>query len=215
MRTTPLLRIARVGIRQRFRPEFSYAGDEIFTFRITAVSDLPDPKLSDYADALFAVQMKCMPLDSTDAEKDEFVISAYLPAFAKRVFQDSAYIGPWNRGTVRLKEFSEVPEMAAIQRVDTVGDLESPVFFAELIECEFDRGRALRPGGMIRYDVPSLDEQARLAMITGMAESLRAHDIELVVVPFPFKEEIVGGPEQRPGVYEVFGQRRKLDSGSA
>lgn len=122
---TPILGSALRGMAQE--PEASPV-----SARIAIVSAIPDPAEAPYEDCL--THIKIVPeLDGAGLTKGKPVV-AIMWAFRARESQEPAQLGVGDLVELRITPFEKVEDKyGQIMRVDDTGDIDSPVYWAELI----------------------------------------------------------------------------------
>jgi len=178
--------------------------EEVIEGVILEVSTYPDPKEADYRNCLYSCLIKATNLP--DAPE----MAVYFWAFKNRELTETSRFYPKLNLRFRVRNLELVPEQKTAKRADNLTKIDVPVFAGEFVSAVIDKNHSLRPSKFKKLETPvdRMDEQVE--MLIHMHKTLEKKGIKLLIVPFPFKEEIVDAKEVRPGSKAFLSTRGKL-----
>ncbi len=175
------------------------------TVRILEKSPIPDPQTARYRDCLYTATAEVVGPERYAGQGVQLV----LWAFRDRRLTDSAFLRSGDLATVKLLPYGEVAEVASVQLADTVSDIERPLMFAAALRRAGAADR--EPSETVEATEPNHDVAAQFEMLLHMRERLGRRGVELVLVPFPFREQVDGRFQfEDPAHRRFIGRRDEL-----
>jgi len=178
--------------------------NEVIEGLVLEVSAYPDPKTADYKNCLYSCLIKVTSLP------EEPEVAVYFWAFKNRKLTETSRFYPKLNLRFKLHSMESSVEYKTSRRADNLTRFDVPIFAGEFISAVIDKNHFHRSSKFTRLEAPvdRIDEQIR--MLVHMSESMKKKGISFLIVPYPFKEEIVDAKEVRPGSKAFLGTRGKL-----
>ena len=178
--------------------------NEVIEGLVLEVSAYPDPKTADYQNCLYSCLIKVTSLP------DEPEVAVYFWAFKNRELTETSRFYPRLKLRFKLHDMQSLAEYKTSRRADNLARFDVPIFAGEFVSAVIDKNNYRRSSKFTRLEAPvdRIDEQVR--MLVHMNETLEQKGIKFLIVPYPFKEEIVDAEEVRPGSKGFLGARKKL-----
>lgn len=177
-------------IAPNISPEFVVEGT------ISRVSSFPEPSKAEYKECCFSTVIKTQNLS------ENLELNVYFWAFRDRKLSETGGLYPGATVKFRAIDFNSRSDLKSVMRADDISRFDLPVYFGEFVGALITRDNFRRPSKFEKLEAPVNRIESQIGMLSAMNDSLKKRGIKLLVVPTPFKEEIV------PSVKELQPVRR-------